>query len=167
MARSGTDQQASEARHLRPETKRRTLEEWDLSKSGPLPAAGRGLGGRGYPDPDMICWCDHLNAIPGVCTLQSCAGHGPEDSGGGMKSGHLWLLLDEAMSDAFDTRALDLASETEHIERVSRIYSPWGQEVTSIVFAGNERGLLAESMRIVLDFFRTLREERQTREREG
>jgi hypothetical protein len=103
-----------------------------------------------------VPWCDRLNALPGVCTVQSCAGHTPEETGGGFRSGHVWLLLDEEMSTAFDTRAMELAAQEEHIERVSRIYAPWGQEVTSITFAGNERGLLDESMRIVLEFFLSL-----------
>jgi len=147
------------ARFLSTDFKRRTLEDWERKKTLILPEDGRGLGGRGYPDPEIIPWCDLLNEIPGVCTLQSCAGHGPEDSGGAMRSGHLWLLLDAEMSAAFDARAWELVADSEHIERASRIYSPWGQEVTNIVFAGNERGMLDESMQLVLDFLASLRED--------
>jgi hypothetical protein len=60
------------------------------------------------------------------------------------------------MSAAFDTKALELAGHTKLIEQVARIYAPWGQEVASITFAGNERGLLADSMRVVVTFFRSL-----------
>jgi hypothetical protein len=157
LAHTSTDRHA--ARFLSADFKRRTLEEWERKKTLILPEDGHGLGGRGYPDPEIIPWCDLLNEIPGVCTLQSCAGHAPEDCGGAMRSGHLWLLLDEKMSAAFNARAWELVTAAEHIERASRIYSPWGQEVTNIVFAGNERGMLDESMQLVLDFFASLRED--------
>ena len=48
-------------------------------------------------------------------------------------------------------------SVAAHIERVSRIHSSWGEEVVEVVFAGNERGLLAESIGLVTDFFMSLR----------
>jgi hypothetical protein len=63
------------------------------------------------------------------------------------------------MSAVFDARALELAGDTKLIEQVVRIYAPWGQEVASITFAGNERGLLADSMRLVVTFFRSLAQE--------
>ena len=105
----------------------------------------------------MVARCAKLNAIPGVCTVQSCAGHGNPSS---VESpGHVWVRLDRAMSAAFDAKALELAAHTKLIERVARIYAPWGQEVASITFAGNERGLLTDSMRLIVTFFRSLAEE--------
>jgi hypothetical protein len=43
------------------------------------------------------------NAIPGVCTLQSCAGH---VENGYLRGGHLWRWLDGPMSARFNRRAL-------------------------------------------------------------
>jgi hypothetical protein len=106
----------------------------------------------------MLPWCDRLNAIPGVCTLQSCAGHAASD-GGVIAPGHLWVWLDRETSDAFDANAFHLAVKTRYIERVAKEYTAWKQEVASITFAGNERGLLHYSMSIILAFFESLRRE--------
>lgn len=135
------------ARYLTPPEKRRTLVQWRRLHR----TAGKGPG---VPDPDMVEWCAQLNAIPGVCTVQSCAGHGRPGSVD--SSGHVWVRLSAPMSAAFDAHALRLAASTNLIEQVTRIYAPWGQEVASIAFAGNERGLLADSMRLIVSFFRSL-----------
>lgn len=140
-------------RWLTPEEKAREVGAWDAVKGQDVPEDS---GGRGFPDPDMVPWCDRLNALPGVCTVQSCAGHRRAD--GYMSSGHLWVRLDEGMAQAFDRRALDLAAH-DYIEEVARVYKPWGAEVASITFAGNERNLLPTSMGTILRFFATLAEE--------
>lgn len=46
---------------------------WAMAKQTPLPTGF--TGGHGYPDPEMFAWCDRLNALSRLCTLQSCAGH--------------------------------------------------------------------------------------------
>jgi hypothetical protein len=74
----------------------------------------------------LIVWTS-LNSLPGVCTLQSCSGHGG--------SGHLWLWLDAQMSLQFDRWGYVLA-RMPGVEVVSRKYTSWGQEVTAIEFDG-------------------------------
>jgi hypothetical protein len=146
------------ARFLTAAEKRQTIAAW-LDARAAYPCVEGNLSGRGFPDADMLPWCDQLNAIEGVCTVQSCAGHGSAAAGSIDSAGHVWLLLDAAMSAAFDAGAFRLAADTTHIERVSRLYMPWGKEIASITFAGNERDLLNESMHVILTFFRSLRSE--------
>ncbi len=143
-------------RYLSVEGKQENLAEWNQAKSLATPENKRELGGHGYPDPDMIPWCDQLNTIPGVCTLQSCAGHGSAQEGYVASPGHLWILLDRELTKRFRARAFELAVRQE-IERVSTLYSSWGQEIALIVFAGNERDSLDKSMRTILRFLYSLR----------
>ena len=133
------------ARHLSPSTKRRELARW----KGLRLSAGTKSGD---PDPDIYPLCDRLNALPGVCTLQSCAGH---RNGNVLDSGHLWLWLDRRTAERFDRNAWALAAFPT-IERVARFYSPSGQEITVIEFQGNERGALATSADVIRLFFESL-----------
>lgn len=137
-------------RYLSPTAKRRVLGEWAriLATSPPK----QNGGSRGHSDPDIIPWCERLNALPGVCTLQSCAGH---RRGRWRDPAHLWIWLDRPMSELFDRQALGLA-RNPLIERVERLYTSWGSEVAAITFAGNDRDLLGESMNVVLAFFESL-----------
>jgi hypothetical protein len=131
--------------YLTAPAKRRELATWERLK-----AAG---GDRvGCPDPAIYPLCDRLNAIPDVCTLQSCAGH---IRNGYYESGHLWLWLSQSLSRRFDRTALALAKR-QGIDRVERIYTGWGQEITSLTFAGEERGLLAASSTVIAEFFESL-----------
>lgn len=142
------------SRYLTPEGKLKTIEAWRALRARVPPHGDQ--GGKGYPDPDIVPWTDRLNAMTGVCTLQSCAGHAAPDGRSDMAAGHLWLWLSEPMSRQFDAHAFELAARTDCIEEVSRRYGAWGQEITIITFAGNERGSLAPSMRVILDFFAAL-----------
>ena len=137
-------------RWLTPSEKSRILDEWDVTLAR-LPALGQ--GGRGFPDPDIIPWCRRINAIDGVVTLQSCQGHPEGDGESG--PGKLWLKLSEELSERFRDRAFELAS-TDFVDGVELIFQPWGEEVTSITFAGNERDLLDQSLAVVLGFLRSL-----------
>lgn len=74
--------------------------------------------GPGLPETSMIPWCEKLNDIDGLCTVQSCAGHGP-DACGYRSSGHLWLRLSAPMMKQFIERGSDLAADLEHIERAN------------------------------------------------
>ena len=139
-------------RYLTTAEKRSVLGSWRRTLSQPRPAEDQ--PGRGYPDTDMIPWCDRLNALRGVCTVQSCAGHRYAD--GTRTSGGIWLRLDCARAEAFCLGAFELAKRTPHIERVSMRYASWGQEIVIIDFAGNEHGLLAESLEIVTGFISRL-----------
>lgn len=132
-------------RYLTSGLKQSILPPWEREKVN-------SLGRHGSPDLEIIPLCDALNALPGVCTLQSCAGH---KEGSRFICGHLWLVLDESTSHAFEQRAFELAYH-ENIEWLSKVYSSWGQEVVCIEFLGNERGLLQASMEIILRFFESL-----------
>lgn len=121
----------------------------------------------GTPDPDIFPLCDALNAIEGVCTVQSCAGHrSPEPKswdtrtdGDGLVAGQLWLRLSADMLHAFE-RSVGTLLLSDEIEQVSLI---WGRHrgytngpVVDIVFRGNERGQLHDSERVLLGFFREI-----------
>ena len=146
------DRPVTENRWLTSADKEVVLAAWDEVKLQPVPEGD--FGCVGYPDPDIIPWCDRLNAIPGVCTLQSCAGH--VNPGGLRDAGHLWLWLDRPMAEAFDSHAHRLARHVDYIEDVARRYTSWGQEVTVITFAGNECDRLPPSLRLILAFLRRL-----------
>lgn len=76
-------------RYLTQKAKARELAAFqELRKKG-APAGNQ--AGRGYPDPDILPWCDRLNALEGLCTLQSCAGHTPRNGDPGPHPGHLWI----------------------------------------------------------------------------
>lgn len=138
-------------RYLTAEEKRTELATWNaLIAGGRFTSDERDEGGCGYPDPAMIRWCAHLNDVPGVCTLQSCAGHP------GKGGGHLWVRLSGPMRRAFDRQAFRLAARVDLIECVAIEYKPWGKEIASIAFAGNERDSLNRSMRLIVAFFRSL-----------
>lgn len=140
----GNPRGRSRGRYLTTAAKRRELFCWERIKTRPLPPGD--LGGRGFPDPEIVPWVDRLNELPGVCTLQSCAGHATGNSAG------LWIWLDRETAGRFDTQAFALSS-MPGIEEVSRSYKAWGQEVVVVTFQGNERHLLAPSMAVILDFF--------------
>ena len=133
-------------RWLSTSEKKKELADWECHKAAsPRPAGDP--GGHGYPDPEMILWCDRLNAIPGICTLQSCSGHGPDEQGY-RSSGHLWLRMSEPLAHTFHRRAFEL-SEHPAMERVSLIYQSWGHEVVELVFRGVADGMLDESMSVI------------------
>lgn len=137
-------------RHLTREAKRRELEHYASLRAQSHVAQP---GEHGHLDPDIIPLCDKLNTLPGVCTLQSCAGHVLDD--GYLRSGHLWLWLDKATAERFDQQAWTLVGAPT-IERVARLYLESGQEITCMEFAGNEKGLLRVSGEAILAFFDSL-----------
>ncbi len=130
-------------RYLTPPGKKTNLAFWESRKSDPRPSGD--LSGKGWPDPEIIPLCDALNQLPGVCTLQSCCGHGG--------AGHLWLWLDEVLSREMDRWGHVLA-RMHGIEVVSRKYTHWGQEITAIEFDG--RAEFNKACESVLIFFSTL-----------
>ncbi len=142
-------------RYLTPEEKRLELATW-REILATVPKAGERDGGRGLVDADIVPWCDRLNEIPGVCTIQSCAGHGNAVAGHVGSPGVLWLRLSQELSAALDADAFRLSARKPYIEQVSRFYASWGKEIASITFAGNERDSLHRSMRLIVAFFRSL-----------
>ena len=128
------------------------LEGWDERKRTLI---ARAKGGLGYVDPDIVPLCDALNRLPGVCTLQSCAGHSAKDSDGLIYPGELWLRLSPEIMCRFEAVAQQLAAKTL-IDRVGKIYWEDGKETVTVAFKGNESGHLAQSGVILLKFFEKL-----------
>lgn len=135
-------------RFMTEEAKREELRHFQEDRSrGPFNLPG----GRGGVDPDILPLCDQLNALPGLCTLQSCAGHG-ETEHSGIWPASLWLWLDERTSRSMDENAHVLANNPL-MESVSKCFKPWGHVIWEIMFFGNERGRLDESGAALIDFF--------------
>ena len=109
--------------------------------------------GRGFPDPEMIQWCEALNRIQGVCTIQSCAGHNHPD--GSRTTGEVWLRLDSRMARRFYDRSFELAAHP-NMERVGVLFGSWGEEVATVAFKGLESDLLCESMSAIVSFLTEL-----------
>ena len=141
-------------RYLTVSEKCAILKGWEERKRTLMRQAGF-KGGYGYVDPEIVQLCDALNRLPGVCTLQSCAGHSARDSDGPIYPGKLWLRLNQRMTHRFEEQAHELAADPV-IDSVGKIYWQDGKETVTIDFKGNETGLLAESSSAVLDFFRAL-----------
>jgi hypothetical protein len=148
-------------RYLTDDEKQAEVARWLADRSGPENQAPPGQGGGcGYPDPDIFPLTDALNALPGVLTDQSCAGHlhpGEEPGEDALWSGQLWLRLSEPMMARFTEHAYQLL-ESPTVERCTRIFHQDIGDVADIVFLGNERGKLAESAAAILAFFTELSE---------
>ena len=129
------------------------LKGWDERKRRLIKLGAK--GGLGYVDPDIVPLCDALNQLPGVCTLQSCAGHSAEDSDGAIYPGELWLRLGPGIKGRFEAAARQLAANTL-IDRVGKIYWEDGKETVTVIFKGNESGHLAQSSVVLLKFFEKL-----------
>ncbi len=110
--------------------------------------------GPGNPDPEIIPWCEKINSIPGICTLQSCAGH-VYGKRGVRVSGHFWLWLSSEKAANFKQRAFELA-RVAAIEKISTIYQPWGQEIALVEFRGIPDGQLESSGRAITTFLASL-----------
>lgn len=113
-----------------------------------------GRNGPGDPDPGIVPWCEQINAIHGVCTLQSCAGHEAGEDGS-RSAGHFWLWLSSDKASSFKQRAFELARNAV-IEKISTIYQPCGQEVVLIEFRGIPDGQLEESGQAIVSFLASL-----------
>ena len=120
------------------------------------------LGGKGYPDPDIIAFCNWLNTFDGVCTLSSCAGHLPSDTEGEY-SGVLWVWFDKKRTERFRKHVFELPRPP--IEFVRQVYLDGSgqrqgtgnqKEIVEFTFAGNNKGpgALDESLSALQVFFR-------------
>lgn len=139
-------------RYLTSEAKQHQLVEWRRTLTD-WRHAGRPEHETGWPDPSIIDWVERINAVPGVCTLQSCAGH---RRGEYQEAGHLWLAFNSTTADAFHRRAFELATNPA-IERVATCYHVDGREIVIIEFQGEERGALNASLDTILRFLVSLR----------
>jgi len=155
------------SRFLTPEEKRDHLDTWRRLRADfehqRRDLEGEFLGGRGYPDLAVYELTDRLNAIDGVCTVQSCAGHRQlapsDDAEERVWNGQVWLRLSEVMMEWF-LRSVYTLSSTSEIERVQLIFDRWGGDVVDIVFQGMNKGpvQLARSSDLVVWFFEGLRQ---------
>lgn len=129
-------------RFLTEDAKESILREWQKTratiKDGP-----------GCPDPDIVPWCDRINLLPGICTLQSCQGHRCDSA---IEPAHLWLWLSEGAANRFDRGAAYLATDRAVIERISWHYLDDGKKIASITFYGNERDTLGSSAATIYGF---------------
>lgn len=131
------------------------LEAWHAGKLRVRPPGDH--GGHGFADPEIFDTCDRLNALPGVCTLQSCAGHGYDLALDLAEyPGNVWLWLDLPTARAFELKVLELARVTSLIERVSKHWQPDGQEVVSINFAGQQTPYFTVATDLIVTFFEQL-----------
>ncbi len=107
-------------------------------------------GGEGWIDPEVLPLVDALNAIPGVCTIQSCSGHARESY---VTDGQLWLRLDESTTRAVDARIGELLAH-DVIHRVTRQYAFHNgsepHEFLDIRFTGER---VADVQRVLVAFF--------------
>ena len=71
------------------DTKQQILAEFAILRKQPVPE-NLNLGGRGYPDQEILPFCDWLNTFDGVYTMQSCAGHLSRE-GHVQSQGILWV----------------------------------------------------------------------------
>lgn len=146
--------------HLNPAEKRQRVTRWLRRRTRPRPDGD--LAGRGWPDPDVFELTDRLNALEGVCTMQSCSGHPQQEVAPGAWSvfvGFLWLRLSEAMFTAFIERAPHLAADP-NVEQVGVM---WGAEATrpvvQILFHGLDKDeeTFQLTSDVIVGFFEGLR----------
>jgi len=145
-------------RYLSPALKADNLKYWEQVKRD-RPADAK--DGYGFPDPPIYDLCDRLNAIEGVCTVQSCAGHrmaAADGSGEYQHVGKLWLRLSEPLALRFYERAPELASVYPTIQRVFVFWHESGEEVVDVLFQGLNVSEEAfdESSKLIADFFSSL-----------
>ncbi len=133
-------------RFLTDDPKQDILAEWERTK-----ACWRcgDISGVGVPDADIVPWCDRLNELPGICTIQSCAGH---SDGNAVQSAHLWVWMSREVAERFDRKAFLLLRNRDALDWISRHYLHGGKEIASITFFGNERGNLEKSIRSIYGF---------------
>lgn len=140
------------------------MRERFMTRDGKARELARFAQERELADAAILPYCDALNALPGVCTLQSCAGHRPGEVSAAapegtrdqwsVRSAHLWLWLDERTANTFYYSAWWLSKNTL-MESVSVRFQPYGRQIVELYFAGNDRGsgYLDSSMQIILKFF--------------
>ena len=123
-----------------PRSKAVHLENFEKARRWPLP--DENVAGRGYPDPDIVPFCDWLNEHDGVYTLQSCAGHKAR-AGHGASQGCLWVWLDKPFQDRLRAKAGQFVGGP--IDYIAIRYVPEG-EFVELLFRGNESDQLGVSL---------------------
>jgi len=128
------------SRYLTDEQKCREISHFARMRADKRPPGD--LHGRGWPDAAIVPWCDRINALEGVVTLQSCAGH----AGDSTYPGNIWVCFAERPARVAYLAAPVLAA-CPLIERVRCFWHPNGEEVWEILFHGSERGQFEPSIK--------------------
>lgn len=144
-------------RYLTPSEKAEQIAAWHQQRAdfeNQRPTLNRDPAGLGFPDPEIYNLTDRLNAIEGVCTVQSCSGHviGIQDV---QWNANLWLRLSEPITEQFLECVSDLTEERPAVERVALVFGPPEGEIVEIVFEGLNVGAeaFAEAGDIIVAFF--------------
>lgn len=160
-----TEVDNNNVRWLTPDEKEREVSYWlSYRENGPfsIPPPEGELGGLGYPDPEIFALTDRLNAIDGVCTVQSCAGHRiKHETGDYVHFGQLWLRLSEDMSLAFYRHGFEWRRANQGLITQCAIwFQSYDNEVVDIRFNGLEVSpdAFAQSARLIGEFFEALLE---------
>lgn len=119
------------------------------------------FGTRGRIDHEVLPLVDDLNALNGVCTIQSCCGHRYpwRDRETGEVSeivvpGQLWIRLSYAVMVAVDARVGELLRH-DVICHVQRLYSfRDGTEPHDVLDVQWKDGHMGEARAVIADFFR-------------
>jgi hypothetical protein len=121
--------------YLTEDEKRCRLDDWE-SQSG--------------EDPGVRSWCDKLNKLDGVCTVQSCIGHVRRNDCDvvSVDSGHIEFRLDQHRTMQFYS-ALPIIRGVLGCENVIICWRP-GYQICSVWFYP---GLFERFSRILLDVF--------------
>ena len=144
-------------RFLTPDSKRDILAQWEREKQAWRVGE---IKGPGEPDTDIVPCCDAINALSGICTLQSCAGH---RKGRYQTNGHLWLWMDEVAHARFTANAFLLLNNQDYIDSVDTRFLHDGKEIAFVAFFGNERGKLDASMTFIYGFLCGIASEKMLR----
>ncbi len=124
------------ARYMTPIGKSLAMAHWAKAQEESVKPVGD-PGGHGYVDCEVIDFCEAINAMDYVCTLQSCAGHQLEsfDDPGTfyIEPANLWLWFTEAAARRFYTVAGDF-ERSPWVDSV-RILFIDGREIADIVFS--------------------------------
>lgn len=128
-------------RYLTPAEKAAHLAEFERYKT--IPGIWRcdhedDHGGRGSVDHEVLPLVDDLNALDGVCTIQSCCGHrwqvpGEPEGVECVYHGQLWIRLDERMARNFDFHVGILLAHSV-IWHAQKLYSFQGESAPHEVF---------------------------------
>lgn len=118
-------------------------------------------GGEGWLDPEVLPLVDALNALDGVCTVQSCCGHrwpvpGDQDGAEYVHTGQLWLRLSGPVMAAATERVGQLL-EHDAITYVQRIFAYQDMSEPHEVFDVRwAPGDLDDAAPVIVGFFRGL-----------
>lgn len=129
-----------------PERKAAIITEWSRSRSE--------LG-----DPLIIPWCDRINALCGIVTMQSCQGHERDDARGTeygtyIDSGHLWCWMTKEAAVMLYHHAPALSLRTDLIEKLAFRFIG-EREHLDIVFRGHGTGDMNRSMPLILGWMQS------------